>query len=191
MKSLSQKFVLTLAVLALLFAPMASQANTMYATPSTVSLTMNVSETLSVSCTPASVSFTYNPSGAGSATASGPISCVTTWSIGPSRAAITSDSWVGSASAALTNGVTNIPASQVFASLNGASAVPCTGNDGAMTGETPNGQCSNWFETSSTTPALTLTGNRTDTVLLSLNNLGSTLQPGSYSGVFSYSAYVQ
>lgn len=175
------------------------QAQTLSNTAS-VNLSMTISESVSISATPSNITFTYSPSSGGTATASGPITVVTTASLAAGHTYLAVYGWVGSTTAALA-GPSNIPSSKVFANTTGngtapgatgAGAVPCTGNTvsvgltGAQCGSI--GGAADFLDEDAT-GTITAGGQFTitDNVTLSLANLGA-LSPGTYTGTINFQA---
>jgi hypothetical protein len=187
----AKMFAVVLMSLALLFGPglANAQATEVTSAPaSTVSLSMSVSESITVSGTPASITFTYSPAAGGTATASGPITVNVSWSLAAGHAAgVIVQSWLSSATAAL-GGPASIPSSQVFQAVNGGAATACTGTADPASGIGVAGAaCS--VVASSPSPVPAGTGNRSSTVVLSLSGLGA-LTPGVYTGTWNVEGYV-
>jgi hypothetical protein len=189
--------ILTLAVLLFVAIPTRAQLTSNQAN---VNLSMTISESVTLSATPANISFTYSPSGGGTATASGPITVVTTANLASGHTVLMVFGWLSSTTAALA-GPSNIPSSEVFANTTGngiyagGGTVPCTGeseNAGAV--GVDGSQCGSIGGVQDI-----LDGNRTisaggvftlnDSVTLSLANLGP-LAAGSYSGTINFQAEV-
>ncbi len=178
MKKLIQKVLLAVAILGVTFAPGAN-AGQIFTGPQAVNVSMNVTASVTLSCSPASLTFTYDPVAA-TGTASGPITCASTWALDSSKSQFYTYVYVSSTTAALTNGSTNIPASDVFATINGGSTSPCTGTDGTLGAViTPGTLCGNFGWNFPGTP---LTGSGTNTIVLSMANLPQ-LSAGTYTGV--------
>jgi hypothetical protein len=88
---------------------------TITSTAADVGLTATVTETLTVAATPATLTFALVPSA--TATASGPVSIVTTWVLGSANTSVELDGYFASATAALTDGAATpflIPSSDVL-----------------------------------------------------------------------------
>ena len=163
-----------------------------------VNLSMSISESITVSATPSNITFTYSPSGGGTATASGPITVVTTANLAAGHTYINVYGWLGSTTTAL-GGPRSIPSSEVFASITGngttgwasGSLVPCTslesiGVSGAGCSSVPGTDS----PIDSTRDGSLAPGGLfviTDNVTLSLANLGN-LAPGSYTGTINFEA---
>lgn len=150
---------------------------------SSVSLSLNVGETLSVLATPANISFTYSN---GVATASGPISVQTSWSLAASRNSLFTYAYFAT-STGLTDGNVIIPASKVFASIDGGAAAACS-----LTSADPNigagaGLCPTVYSVPSGIGATTPIGTHTDSVLLSIPAAGA-LEVGQYNGTLQLMA---
>lgn len=167
--------------LAMILAVALSGAPAMAQIPSnvaTVNLSMTIQSSLTVAATPANITFNYT--GGGNATASGPINITTTWNLGsPEILAVMA---YFSSTTALT-GPNSIMVSQVFASANGGGSTACTGTfTNQVPASTPGATC---FVNSAQT--VSGTGSENDSLLLSLQNLTPT--PGTYTGVLNISAY--
>ena len=134
-------------------------------------ISMSVGESLSLSCTPASIALAYS---AGSATASGPVTCNYVWALANTRTQMYGYFWLGSATAALTNGTVNIPSSEIYASVGGGSVAPCTNSEGdaTLTNITPGAECGSGPFGAGTINSTDLTGTGSITILLSAANLG-------------------
>jgi hypothetical protein len=185
---MSRKIYRVLAVAALLFASVGVAEAQLNSTANSVALSMTVGESITISTTPANVTFTYSPAGAGTATASGPITVVTTANVLAGHQWIQGFAWLGSTTAAL-SGPSSIPASEVFAVINSnPTPMPCTSNgwkspDFGVAGAFCGGSL---FETDNP-PAGAFTN--TSVLTLSLNNLGA-VAPGTYTGVLNIEAEV-
>jgi hypothetical protein len=175
-----QSLILTLAI-ALAFGMAAPRAIAAQITSNTatVALSMTVGESIAVSGLPASITLT--PSGTG-ATASGPLTINTSYNFSTLRRL-----WVvayfTSATAALSNGSFNIPASNVLGSVDGATAVACNQTETNVNGSgaTPLAQCP---DIATLNPAATGTGSLpSHQLLLSLQN--GPFPAGSYTGVIA------
>jgi hypothetical protein len=187
------------AFLAFVFLPLVAHGQTLSNT-ATVNLSMSIGESMSISASPANITFTYSPSGGGSATASGPITVVTTANLASGHTYLNVYGFLSSATAAL-SGPANIPSSEVFANTTGngtmggttgAGPVPCTGNFGTV--GVQGAECGSIggpddFLDSDRGATFAAGGQFiiTDNVTLSLANLG-TITPGSYAGVISFQA---
>jgi hypothetical protein len=179
MKKAFRLFLAALLVFTLSGAPAFAQVTSNLAT---VNLSMNIGETFTLAASPANISFTYS---SGAATASGPITVTSSW--GLTHAAnhtIVIDAFFTTPSAAL-SGPANIPASSVFASVDGAAAVACSGTEGNpnMPFATAGGVCPHVLA-NATEPDL---GSSSDTVLLSLSGLSGA--PGNYTGTLNIQGY--
>lgn len=173
----------TVAILTLLlsFGPglAEGQATQLNGPPASVSLTMTISESITVSVTPTAITFTNAGT---TATASGPISVVTSWNVAAGRTAIDTVASLTSITAALT-GPTVIPASSVFASINNGTATACTlASINSVVGVGVSGAlCPDVFHT---TPSAG-SGSHTDTILLSLSGLAAPLPSGTWTGTLN------
>jgi len=191
MKPSIRRWSLGLVVAALLLA-FSTGAQQLNSNVQTVSLSMSVAESLTITASPSSITFTPN-AGYTAATASGPITISTVGQLAATRSSLWIDAYFASATSALANGSSLIPASQVFASWNGMTTIPCSGNDTGLgvTGSACNGGGGTFpLFTPTSTPPLTLPSfTNTSTLLLSLGGM-SGLVPGSYTGVINIEAAV-
>jgi hypothetical protein len=180
---------LFLAIIAV-FAVSANAQSIVSATSST-SLSLTIAESLTVAATPSSINFTGYNAVAGTATASSPISVVTTGNLASGHAWLVTWGYLGSTTAALA-GPSNIPASDVFSSINGAAALACTYNanssaqyvSGVVSGATCPG-VNGPIGGQQNPPAGAYT--QTDTVALTLSG-ASALAPGTYTGTITFVA---
>ncbi len=106
-----------------LFSVARSQAQTA-SNAAGVTMTFAVNSSLTVAATPGSIVFTSTDSK--HATASAPIAVVTSWNLAVGGGNVFTVAYFASITAALTDGTLNIPASDVFASINGGTASACT-----------------------------------------------------------------
>jgi hypothetical protein len=81
----------------------------------TVALSATLTESLTVSVTPATVNFALIS--AGSANGSSTVAMTTTWTLAASRSNVVLVGYFSSATAALTNGSSNIPSSAVYGTV--------------------------------------------------------------------------
>lgn len=178
------KSVLLAAVL--MFIALPAFAQNQYSNQQTVNLALNVSESVTLSATPGTITFTPGPGG--TATASGPISVVTTYNLGASRTSLLVGLWLGSSTAALSNGTTNIPSSDVLASNSSFTNSPCTGTNmsgnGSFPGSVAGAYCANYQVIGAGGGA----GVNTSAVTLALAGLPTNLGPGSYTGTVVFQA---
>jgi hypothetical protein len=190
MKARFIKAVLFWVVIAGLFA-LPCAATQVTSNTASVALSMNVSESLSITATPATISFT--PSGT-TATASGPITVTTSWQLNSTRASLYTAAYFSTPSSALANGSSLIPSSDVFASVDSATAAACSGTSLPMAGlGISGGMCGTngiIFNGGSQLSGGTFTGSHSDTILLSMQGL-PTLNAGSYSGTLTIVAAAQ
>jgi hypothetical protein len=169
--------------LVMLFGPglAEAQATALNSAPATVTLSLTVSETVTVSATPANITFSA-PNG-GASTASGPISVVTSWN-GTSRTSISTVAWFNTAGQALAGPISIAPSS-VFASINGGTATACTqATPAPVTGIGLTGQFCPIVFTQNLPPQV---GTHTDTILLSMSGLPA-LAAGTYTGTLNIEA---
>ncbi|HEY0705128.1 MAG TPA: hypothetical protein VGD60_20350 [Candidatus Acidoferrales bacterium] len=174
--------VLLLSAVMILAPATTLQADQILSNAQTVNLSFSVNESLTLSCTPAAVTFSYNAV-AGTGTASGPISCTSTWALASTRTQLFGYAYFATPGAALADATTNVPTSEVFASMDGGAVQPCTGTDTTISTIPVGGLCSGFNPLSGPlSNPVNLTGTHTNTILLSLANLGQ-LSVGSYAGV--------
>jgi hypothetical protein len=183
--------VMSLALL-LVVVPANAQAGTQ-STLNTVTMSMNVAESITLSVTGGPVSFTYVPA---SNTATGnTISVTTTWTLNnalPSTILAT-DVWLSSPTAALTNGAgSNIASTKVMTSFNGGTAGGCNGNATAgltfVSAEVAGAVCGSIFYYGGGSNIPSASGNRTDTVAFSMSSLQANLPAGTYTGTINIAA---
>jgi hypothetical protein len=173
--------VLTMA-LALLFGPMLVEAQAITSQISTVSLTYAAAEVLTVSGVPPSLTFSnaLTPQ-------TGVLTVTTSWQLGPTRTRIDTNLFFATPTAALSDGAGhNIPATDVFASLNGGTYSNCGGSPApTLSGvDVAGGTCqvSGIFQPIT---GANLTGTRSDAFVLQLQNLPLTLPAATYTGNLS------
>ncbi len=180
------KSLKALLLAAAIFIALPAFAQNQFSNQQTVNLALNITESVTLSATPGTITFT--PGAGGTATASGPISVVTTYNLGSSRTALLVGLWLGSSSAALSNGTTNIPSSDVLASNGSFTNVPCTGTNqtgnGSFPGSVAGAYCANYSVLGAGGGA----GVNTSPVTLSLTGLPANLAPGSYTGTVVFQA---
>jgi hypothetical protein len=143
-----------------------------------VALSMNIGESVSVSATPGNISFNYSVAN-GSATASGPISVTTQWSLASTRSSLFTFAGFSSTTGLMGPGSTVIPTSDVFAAYDGGTANPCNGSSGMF----PTGQACSAVPLFNAGSGLSgiFAGSHTDSILLSLSGLGA-IPAGNYAG---------
>jgi hypothetical protein len=152
--------------------PVNAQATGVASNTATVSLTANVSESISLTATPASL--TFNLSGA----ASSPITITSTYNVNNTRVWIAVAGYFSS-STALSNSGPVITTSQIFGSMNGGTATACNGG-----GDLGPVQLTNACPRGTHSFSGVFIGTFTDTLLLSIPGLG-TMTPGNYTGVIN------
>lgn len=172
-------------LVALAAVPTMAQTDT---TPSTVQLSMTVTESISLSVDQTQINFTYNGA-AGTGTADRNIKVTLSGNFGAGHTAIADFAWLSSATAAL-GGPANIPSSQFFQSVNGGTAGACNHNptdfSGMLFGNNPNfgvtgATCSPIFTQAAPTGAFS----HQDTITYSLQGLNTNLPAGTYTGVLN------
>lgn len=189
MNSRTRFMILGLLAVAMMFVTLPANAQTVTSSTTATSLNLNISESLSVAATPASINFTGYNYTAGTATASAPISVVTTGNLAAGHTWVVTWAYLGSTTAALA-GPQNIPASDVFASINGGAAVACTydasGSGQYISGVVNGAVCpaaNGPIGNQQNPPAGAYT--QTDTVALTLAG-ATALLPGSYVGSITF-----
>jgi hypothetical protein len=130
-----------------------------------VSMTFAVASSLTVTATPSSIVFTRTNSK--NATASAPITVVTSWNLAVGGGNVFTVAYFGSIAAALTDGTLNIPSSDVFASINGGTAAACTLANVNVAAANPGAICPQIFGGI----GVTAQGSHSDSILLSLTSL--------------------
>jgi hypothetical protein len=146
-----------------------------------VAMTFAVASSLTVTATPGSIVFTLaNPR---NATASAPISVVTSWNLAVGGGNVFTVAYFGSITAALTDGTLNIPSSDVFASINGGAAAACTLANVNVAAGNPGAICPQIFGGI----GVTAQGSHSDSILLSLISTAN-FPVTSYAGTITISA---
>lgn len=188
---------MTAATIAVLFAPLGASAQ-QFSTQlnsggKTVTLNLSIPESITLTLNVTSLNFTYSASSGGSATTPTTIVATTSWSlVAGNHTTVSTWAWFSSPSAALTGPAsTNIPASEVFASIDGSSPSPCNATPAAFpSGVQSGGVCPGLTaNTSVLWTSATATGTSTDNVILSMANLGA-LPAGSFVGTLNFEAFV-
>jgi hypothetical protein len=177
MKIKKQVLVIGLA-LALMFAPVAPAQAGIVSSTATVQLSYVIGESISVSGAPPTLTFSGAPT-----PATGNLVIVTTWVLAATRTHVDTNLFFATPTAALTNGSgSNIPASQVFANINGSSFSACNTNPATDTASVAvtGGTCNVGFGVA-ITPA-NLTGSHSDTFVLQLQGLSASLPAGTFTG---------
>jgi len=171
-------FAVVLMSLALLFGPALSDAQAIVSAVSSVQLSYVVGEQITISGVPPSLTFSGAPN-----PATGALTVTTSWSLTSTRTRVDVALWFNTPTAALTDGAGhNIPASLVFANLNGGTFSPCNGSAVApelTASVTSGGICATNVNVPITTA--NQAGNRTDTVILQLQGL-TPLPAATYTG---------
>lgn len=181
--------------LAMLVMPATADATNVTSTASSVSLSMTVSESVTLSATPSNITFNYSSANGGQATASGPITVSISYNLAASHTGVSAYAWLSSATAAL-SGPSNIPSTSVLASINSGTATACTGTIDDAVGVTgvAGAACGSVVDANGAGHAIfnvtappAGSGNGTVNLLLSMNSLGN-LNPGSFAGVINCEA---
>ena len=148
-----------------------------------VSMTFAVASSLTVTATPSSIVFTRTNSR--NATASAPITVVTSWNLAVGGGNVFTVAYFGTIAAALTDGTLNIPSSDVFASINGGTAAACTLANVNVAAANPGAICPQIFGGI----GVTAQGTHSDSLLLSLSSTTAfPASTGGYAGTITISA---
>jgi hypothetical protein len=196
MKARMKQFAVFAVSALLMLLPMSSaMATVVTSSQQPVTINMNITESITLSCTPTTINMTYNATGTsslgqGTATATGPISCTTAWNL-TSHPAQGLYAWFSSSAAGLSNGTVNgnIPTTEIFAAVNGGSPSACNqtpNNIPAPASGITAAFCGNGDGRISNLASIG-TNPQTDTILLSMQGLG-TLFPGTYTGTLTFFA---
>jgi hypothetical protein len=166
-------------------------AQTITSATSSTALNLTIGESLTVAATPSSINFTGYNYAAGTATASAPISVVTSGNFSTGHTYVVTWAYLGSTTAALA-GPANVSAADVFASVNGAAATPCS-YDASSSAQYVSGVLSgavcpgvNGPIGGQPNPPAGIYS-QTDTVALTLAG-ATNLVPGTYSGTITFVA---
>src|SRR6266704_4073592 len=174
----TKQFFAVVLTLALVLFAVPADAQAIVSAVSSVQLSYVVGEQITISGVPPSLVFT----GAPNAT-TGALTVTTSWSLTSTRTRVDVALWFNTPTAALTDGAGhNVPASLVFANLNGGTFSPCNGTLVApelTASVTSGGICATNVNVPITTA--NQAGNRTDTVVLQLQGLGP-LPAATYTG---------
>jgi hypothetical protein len=178
--------LLLLCFLALRLAVPRALAAQVTATPATVAVSMNVTETLSiVASTNTLPAFVYG----GATTDVKTFTVQTNWQLASGHAGgIHVVGWLSSTTAALTNGTSNIPASDFFLAFNAQALAACADPvDPIVPGMLAGASCHNGINIAVPPP---YAGNETDTIKVQLQGLPSTLSAGLYNGTLNLAAAI-
>ena len=177
----SKKVTLAIAVLTLgLLSVPQSQAQTT-SNAAAVTMTFVVNGSMTVAATPSSIVFT--PTDSKNATASAAIAIVTSWNLAVGGGNVFTVAYFASIPAALTNGTLNIPASDVFASVNGGVAGACTLANVNVAAGNPGAICPQIFGGI----GIAAQGTHSDSLLLSLTS-PTAFAVANYAGTITISA---
>jgi hypothetical protein len=146
-----------------------------------VTMTFAVSSSMTVAATPGSIVFT--PTDSKNATASASIAIVTSWNLAVGGGNVFTVAYFASIPAALTNGTLNIPASDVFASVNGGAAAACTLANVNVAAGNPGSICPQIFGGI----GVAAQGTHSDSLLLSLTS-ATAFAVANYAGTITISA---
>jgi hypothetical protein len=146
-----------------------------------VAMTFSVASSLTVTATPGSIVFTRTNSR--NAAASAPIAVVTSWNLAVGGGNVFTVAYFATIAAALTDGTLNIPASDVFASINGGTAAACTLANVNVGAANPGAICPQIFGGI----GVTAQGSHSDSILLSLAS-PTDFPVTSYAGTITISA---
>lgn len=148
-----------------------------------VSMTFAVNSSMTVTATPGSIAFTSTDSK--HASASAPIAVVTSWNLAVGGGNLFTVAYFASITAALTDGTLNIPASDVFASINSGTAAACTQANVNVAAGNPGAICPQIFGGI----GVTAQGTHSDNLLLSLTSpTAFAVSAGGYAGTITISA---
>ncbi|MBZ5641514.1 MAG: hypothetical protein LAO19_02035 [Acidobacteriia bacterium] len=140
-----------------------------------VALAANLPSSLTVSATPGLVNFTLVPSGISNGSAT--VNITTTWSLATIVSRLSLYAYFTNPASALADASGhNIPAANLFGSVNG-------GAFGAFTGNSPFAATSSITLFSRIVLGFNIPQSRTDTLNLRINTTGLTLAPGNYAGL--------
>jgi len=180
LKSLKKvTFAIAVLTVSLLSLPQ-SQAQTT-SNAAAVTMTFAVSSSMTVAATPGSIVFT--PTDSKNATASASIAIVTSWNLAVGGGNVFTVAYFASIPAALTNGTLNIPASDVFASVNSGAAAACTLANVNVAAGNPGAICPQIFGGI----GVAAQGTHSDSLLLSLTS-PTAFAVASYAGTITISA---
>ena len=146
-----------------------------------VAMTFAVAGSMTVTATPGSIVFT--PTDSKNATASASIAIVTSWNLAVGGGNVFTVAYFASIPAALTNGTLNIPASDVFASVNGGAATACTLANVNVAAGNPGAICPQIFGGI----GVAAQGTHSDSLLLSLTS-PTAFAVANYAGTITISA---
>jgi hypothetical protein len=164
-----------LAVLVLCLATSFSASAQINSPVGPVALAANLPSSLTVSATPGLVNFTLVPSGISNGSAA--ISIKTTWSLATFISQLSLYAYFTSPASAMADASGhNIPAANLFGSVNG-------GAFGAFTGTSPFAGTSSITLFSQFVLGFNIPQSRTDTLNLRINTTGLGLAPGNYAGL--------
>src|SRR5580704_5683365 len=180
MKAFKKVTFLFAALTLSLFSAAQSQAQT-YSNTAAVSMTFTVNSSLTVSASPSDIAFLATDSS--HATANGPIDVITSWNFAVISKNVFTVAYFESPAAALTGGTYNIPASDVFASINGGTATACNRADVNVAAGTPGAICQEIFAGI----GMAAQGAPEDQILLSLTSL-TPFPVANYAGTITISA---
>jgi hypothetical protein len=168
--------VLAVTTLSLVWSP-AAAAQALTSGPQQITLNVTLAESLSLTCTPSTVNFTGS---GGTLQGSAPISCQTSWSLGPSRTQLTVMEYFTTPFV-----FTGLPLGpNVFtASVDGGPVTPFSNTSSTIAGVT------GYFGPNLLSTSPSASGNRTSTVQLAVNT--AALSPGSYTTTLNILALAQ
>jgi hypothetical protein len=146
-----------------------------------VTMTFAVNGSLTVAATPGSIVFTSTDSK--HATASAPIAVVTSWNLAVGGGNVFTVAYFASITAALTDGVLNIPVSDVFASINSGTPGACTLANVNVAAGNPGAICPQIFGGI----GVAAQGTHSDSILLSLSS-PTAFPVANYAGTITISA---
>jgi hypothetical protein len=168
--------VLAVATLSLVWSP-AAAAQALTSGPQQITLNVTVGETLTLTCTPSTVNFTGS---GGTLQASAPISCQTSWNLGPSRTQLTVMEYFSNP---FVFGSLPLGPSTFSASVDGGPVTPFSNTSSTIAGIT------GYFGPNLLSTSPSSQGTRTDTTQLAVST--ASLPPGSYNATLNILAIAQ
>jgi hypothetical protein len=177
-----QKVSFVIAALTLSFVSVPQSKAQTASNAAAVTVEFDLESTLTVAASPGDITFASTD--ARHATSSGPISVVTSWNLTAGGVNITTAAYFASAAAALSDGVLNIPASDVFASIGGGTATACTATNTNVPAATAGATCPAVFVGTD----VEAQGTDTHTLRLSLTSPTDIPASAGYAGTITISA---
>lgn len=184
-----RKLSITLAIAAGLAAVVSPAAfgQALDSSPATVALSATLSESLTISATPATVNFSLVSGG--TATGSAPVAIKTTWVLSGSRSSVTLTGWFTNADQALSSGGATpvyVPTSEVLGQVNSGTFNAFTQSPAAGSPGVAGASLVLFTQTVTTT---NVSSNRTDDLNLEINLASQPQLPaGTYNGTLNLEA---